>query len=200
MGQSVDGVPIMMAYDIEAEEEKVEGSPYLYEDWKYFIIKRNNGAEFEAPYGNYHTYLNELIVRLDGKFHRLHDSRQIEYFEVDSVRFVNLSFEGSDEVTFAEQLVDSDKIQVLKKYACIIKRGKPSQGIVEATQDKYIRYEEYYVRSKTDETKICELKVKKRGAKLKDDDVFPNLASFLKEHKKENFKDDDNLKRILSKF
>lgn len=200
MGQSVDGVPVMLEYTIDDDDIKIEGSPFLFDTWEKIQIKRDNGAYFEASSGNYHLYLNELIVNLDGNYRRLHESRQIDWFQNGERKFIRIKNEEKSGWQFGELLVDTEKIQLLKLYNCFIQKGKPNQGIIEATPDKYVHHQKYVVRQIDNPEIATELKVKKKGGKLKEEEEFPELVKFLKKHKSENFKEEENLKRILSEF
>ncbi|WP_424961073.1 hypothetical protein [Ekhidna sp.] len=200
MGQSVDGVPVMLEYTIEDDNYKIEGTPFLFETWEKIQFKRDNGAYFEAPSGNYHLYLNELIVNLDGKYRRLHECRQIDWFQRDDRKFIRIKNEEKDGWQFGELLVDTEKIQLLKLYHCFIQKGKPNQGIIEATPDKYVHHQKYVVRKADNPEIATELKVKKKGGKLKEEEKFPEFVKFLKKYKSENLKEEENLKNVISKF
>lgn len=199
MGQSVDGVPVMLEYSIEENDYKVEGSPFLVDEWQEIKIQRDNGALFKADRGNYHIYLEELIVSLNGQYQRLHESKQIDWFEIADKKYIRID-DSNTKSSFAELMVDTEKIQLLKVHKCFLQKGKPNQGIIEATPDKYVRLESYMIRSAKDPSLITELKPKGKGAKLRDASNFPALAKYLEKNKKESFKDEANMARVLNEF
>ncbi|WP_089355646.1 hypothetical protein [Ekhidna lutea] len=193
----IQGVPMTITYNLNPNEKNIDGTPFLFEEWKEVKIERVDGLNLLAPEAKYHVESEDLIAKIDDTQFLVDNKRQIKYFYIDDRKFLGSSF-GQGYFGFFEVLVDTDKVIFLKKHICRVNRGKPSNGIIKATNDEYKWDVEYYVKKVEENSKPLGLKVNKKSIILKSN-KYPELANYLNKIKGK-FNDEENLIKVFEEF
>ena len=128
----------------EAPIKDIEGIPYLNENWTSGLVKMIGNDEIDVDSLNFDIYSNKLLFQSNGLTYSVSDNNNVEHFVIGNSKFVNLKnpdFKG----LFFELLSNGSKIKLLKLYKCDIVKGKPSDGIIPAVNDKFRISKELYV-------------------------------------------------------
>lgn len=193
----IQGVPMTISYNLDPNEREIDGSPYLYDDWKEVKIERVDGINVLAPDAKYHIESEELIAKFEDNVFMVDNKKMIKYFFIEDRMFLASSY-GQGYFGFFEVLVNSPKVILLKKHICRIKRGRPSNGITDETKDEFVRDTEYYVKKEEENSKPLILKITKKNIVLKSN-RYPELSNYLHDLKGD-FREDEKLIEVFEDF
>lgn len=131
----------------EASHKNIDGSSHLNENWVRGVVKMIGKDELGVDSLNFDVYSNNLLFQNKGITYYVSDNNNIEYFMIGNSKFLNIRI-SEFKNSFFELLSDGSKIKLLKSYKCVIVKGKPSDGIIPAVNDKYKLTKEYFIFNK----------------------------------------------------
>lgn len=136
----------------------VEGNPYLFEKWSTGIIKLESGANLKMESCMYDLYHERLMFLQDENPLYFSNPEDIDRFTVGTSEFINIKNETNND--FYEILVEGKDLKLLKKYNCDIIKGKETNGITQATADKFKITNDYYL--KKGDVELIKVKIKEK--------------------------------------
>ena len=136
----------------------IEGNPYLFEKWSSGIIKLESGANLKMESCMYDLYKERLMFLQDENPLYFSNPEDIDRFTVGSSEFINLKNENNND--FYEILVEGSDLIFLKKYNCDIIKGKETNGITQATKDKFKITNNYYLNK--GDVQLAKVKIKEK--------------------------------------
>ena len=194
--EQVQGSPLNISYRTDSEDKEIDGSPFLIDEWKEIKITKIDGLNLIASEAKYDIYAGFLIARISNQLYSI-DSKEISHFIIGDRKFIGSSYD-SRSYGFFEVLYKSPKVILLKQYRCSLKKGRPSNGIMEGTNDSYILYVRYYIKKTEENSKPLELKVGRKSLTLKSS-KYPQLSNYLR-GLNSDFRDESILIEALSNF
>ncbi len=192
----IQGVPMTITYNLN-EEKEVEGSRYFNDEWAEIRVERIDGINILIPEGKLDSYLNEIIVKNNGSAFILDHKDQVKSFSLNGKRFVT-SFYGNGLFGYFEELYNGSNVILYKKEACIIIKGKPSNGITDGTPDKFVKTDDYYVKKVSENSEALKLKVTRKKVLLKNSNL-PELSLFL-DKSKSGYRSDQDLIDLFKSY
>lgn len=117
----------------------------------------------------------------------------IDCFTIGSSEFINLKFKKNS--GFYEILVEEMNLVLLKKYNCVIIKGKESDGINQATKDKFKMSFNYYLIK--DNIELIKVKVKEKNILKLLIDKKPEIEKYIIDNKLK-FNNENDLVEILN--
>ena len=195
----ISGVPMTITYNLE-EENKIDGSRYYEDEWSEIKVIKRDGLNILIPEGKYDIYGDDIIVKKDGGAYRLDGKKEIVNFFLDDRNFEASTFinAGFIDFGFFEVLFKGENVVLHKKKICLIERGKPSNGIVAGTPDKFTLKEDYYVKKVIQNSDALKLKTGRKKVLLKSNEYL-ELSAYL-ESKREGYESDDQLIELFRGF
>ncbi len=195
----ISGVPMTITYNLE-EENKIDGSRYYEDEWSEIKVIKRDGLNILIPEGKYDIYGDDIIVKKDGGAYRLDGKKEIVNFFLDDRNFEASTFinAGFIDFGFFEVLFKGENVVLYKKKICLIERGKPSNGIVAGTPDKFTLKEDYYVKKVIQNSDALKLKTGRKKVLLKSNEYL-ELSAYL-ESKREGYESDDQLIELFRGF
>lgn len=194
---NIGNSPMTITYDLD-EENDVEGSRVLYEDWKEIKVSRNDGMNILIPEGKYDLVLDQVILRQEnGGTYQLDNKEEVLSFSIEDQQFVGSIYTGG-QYGFFEVLYKGENVILYKKHYCLVVPGKPGNGIVEGTPDKYEPRKDYYVKREAESGEALKLKVTNKKILLKTY-KFQELSDFLMKSKG-NFREDEAIVNLFKDY
>lgn len=192
----IQGVPMTITYNLD-EEKDIEGSRYFNDEWKEIRVETIDEVNILIPEGKLDTYIDEIIVKNAGGAFILDRKSEIESFTINDDKFVTSTYVNG-QLGYFQELYKGSKVILYKKESCIIQRGKPSNGIVDGTPDRFEKTTDYFVKKVEENSEALKLKVRKRKVLLKNSKM-PELSIFL-DKSKEGYESDQQLIELFKKY
>ncbi len=165
---------------------KIEGSPYIFKEWKYGTVFNNRMQEIKGAYINYNGYSREFEVRKDNEYIEL-DDRQ--YFKVDvydspemeeATKMVFSRGINSEYYTrFYEVLFNGKKVTLFKEHRKVV-RERVQKDMADGKKVKRFTSETNYYYSVDGIVKPLKLKKKNFFNTLSHEKL---LEKYIKDHK-----------------
>ncbi|MCP4458372.1 MAG: hypothetical protein GY816_10175 [Cytophagales bacterium] len=136
-----------ISYQIDPVEKAVKGTPYYSMEWNSGIIYFDDSTTVLLDHMNYNFQNDEIIFIINKENYIVPNKIKILGFKIGEQAFVGEEL-GSTYVFFQE--IESGKnMTLLKRTVSGISRGEPAKGYIQATYDKYVNHDFYYVTSLT---------------------------------------------------
>ncbi len=195
----IGGVPMTITYNLE-EESKIDGSRYFEDEWTEIKVVKRDGVNILIPEGKYDIYGDDIIVKKDGGAYRLDGKKEIVNFIMNDKTFEASTFinAGFIDFGFFEVMYAGENVILYKKKICLIQRGKPSNGIVAGTPDKFTLKEDFYVKKVVQNSDALKLKTGRKKILLKSNEYL-ELSNYLNKSK-EGYESDEQVIAIFKRF
>lgn len=176
ISKSVSSGQNAIKYRIMPQEEDIEGSPFLMDDWLEANIMNKDSVGIKVDKFNYHTYSQALVFKKNNKIYTIPEKESIISFNLDERYFVGAY--NASEYQFFEVLISGYLKLVLGKRSFVI-RGQPSKGYITGTKDRYEEIVSYYLMK--DSTRKVEQVKNRRKVLDYIGDQDGTLKKFMKE-------------------
>ena len=181
----------------EPNDNNIEGTSLFNANWEsgeLVVMQGENRVKYKVDSMKYDMFRKMVFFQRENQVFIFPKTIRVVKFNLGTTLFVSVVDHESFENDYFEMLFEGTDVMLLKKYNCVIVKGKASNGIVEAIPDTYKTSILYY-------TKIKEQRVKK--IKLRKDrfmELFPSKQEAIKEFIDKNklkSKNEEDLVRIF---
>ncbi len=179
----------MSNYEVKNNYADIEGSPFLFDDFKKGEALLKDGKLFKGEF-RYDKYADQVEFKVKQGIYWIANPSQIEYIKVDTTQliFIQKNAEQPDKGSFFIVLV-SNKVQLLLKESVLLQNAEDPKPYVDAQPAKFLdRKKLYYllderntpIRISSKKVLINELSVKS-----------PEISKFIKSNKISYKKEED---------
>ncbi|MDA3954135.1 MAG: hypothetical protein PF485_10840 [Bacteroidales bacterium] len=179
-------------YVSSVEYKKIDGNPYLFENWSSGLIKLKSGMELKIESCKYDIYEDMLMFLKDEVSLYFSNPEDIDRFTIGTSDFINLKLDKKND--FFEILVEVKDFILLKKYKYDIIKGKESVGIIQATNDKFKISCKYYL--KKGNAEIVKVKIKEKDILELMNDKKQEVRNYIIDNKL-NLKEENDLVAVF---
>lgn len=178
-----------------AEELRVDGTPYLFENWGPAIITTSDGSKLKIENVNFDGRRNKIVHRLSQDSIYTFNSLVIDRAIINGKTFMNVTAPDNSIIKVYEVIAETDDFKILKDYVIDINEGSsnPMRGTI------YSRYitREYYMLLTDDGFNKFKLRKKKLLNLLgdKEDEVEEYV-----DEKDLNYKNEEDVNKIVNYF
>lgn len=180
--------------------KKIEGTPYLFNDWSHKGKVYFNDRVYTLNSFNYNIQAERFEVKIsqDSVFALNHGSfNKVEIEGKFYVRYLDPDFQRN---TYFESIINFKNKILLKKYVLKIKEGQINPMTMQKIQeDKYIKSEKFYIVEK-DTEKIIKIKLNKSGVMSIIDDTNKTKIKVYAKAKHLSFKRIEDISEILNYY
>ncbi len=167
---------------------KVQGTPYLFEDWKTFaIITTQDDNKYKIRNLNYDSKLDLFVAKISFDSIFTFNPNFLKSVVINNRPFKKYLNQKSSLFNYYEVISEGEKVELLKRNIKVIRQGIMNHLTMEKETDYYILRIKYYV---NDHGKIKELPLKKKNVLQTFGDQSQKVKKFLSENnlsiKKEN--------------
>lgn len=157
----------------------IDGNPNYNKKWQKGIVSTGTEGRYEIDSMHYNIYLGKVLFVKEGTIYTFPTYLKITKFKMGNNIFESLSVEKNT-TAFFQVLSENSKKSLLKRYHCNFIEGKPSNGMLPASEPKYITNSEYYIKNKNGVA--SKLKVKKNDVLKVMEDEFLKVETYIKEN------------------
>lgn len=174
-------------YVPDRKYDETEGSPYLFENWNSAIVKLENGDRVTVESCKYDVFEDKIMFLQDDIPLYFSNPEDIDRFSLGSSEFINLKIKK--DAGIYEILVEEIDFVLLKKFNCDIIKGKVSDGINQATKDKFkLSFNYYLIR---DNVELIKLKTKEKHMLKLLNNKEVEIKAYVKENNLKFSKEED---------
>lgn len=174
-------------YVPDRKYDETEGSPYLFENWNSAIVKLENGDRVTVESCKYDVFEDKIMFLQDDIPLYFSNPEDIDRFSLGSSEFINLKLKKNGGIY--EILVEEIDFVLLKKFNCDIIKGKVSDGINQATKDKFkLSFNYYLIR---DNVELIKLKTKEKHMLKLLNNKEVEIKAYVKENNLKFSKEED---------
>lgn len=174
-------------YVPDRKYDETEGSPYLFENWNSAIVKLENGDRVTVESCKYDVFEDKIMFLQDDIPLYFSNPEDIDRFSLGSSEFINLKLKKNGGIY--EILVEEIDFVLLKKFNCDIIKGKVSDGINQATKDKFkLSFNYYLIR---DNVELITLKTKEKHMLKLLNNKEVEIKAYVKENNLKFSKEED---------
>jgi hypothetical protein len=160
------------------EYKDIDGSPFVQDNWVGGEIFFDEGKNYIMDSLKFDIHKDALLFLFERKEYYIPEKIKIDKFSIGELEFIHLD---KPEEGFYEIIMSRDKIELFKKYRCTLIEGKPYNGIVNGTNDKFKINSSYYARNGSGE--IAKLVLTKSRILSLMSDKQKEVSNFIKENK-----------------
>lgn len=138
--------------------QEIEGNPYIFKNFSEGTIKLKKSNPIQGNF-RYDKYAGEVHFKKDDNMYAIAFPKEVEYIQIDSLRFIHSEFSESDkkptnnEGTYFIVEVDGNYKLLVKKNVSI-KDAKATNGIIPASNAKFVAKNDTYFIKKQDKPAI----------------------------------------------
>ena len=172
----------------------IEGSPYLFDDWKKGMLYLTENRVVKDLTFNYNSCRNFLVYLKDGNQYSITKTDIINSVRYGDKKLVQVKLPDSDEHSkvFMEELVKDDNYSLYKRFFCKLNTPEHNQALnVGSKKFEYDKFDIFYVK-KSDG--IVEKLPKSKWRLYR---FFDDKKDEIKDFVKSNDLDPDNEKDII---
>ncbi|UII23314.1 hypothetical protein [Fulvivirga ligni] len=167
----------------------MEGSPYINKEWLPGKIITSTGLEISVDQLNYHIARQILTFKENGKELTPQPTLIVHQFTLGLKKFEKIIYNNKKEAF--QVLVESESgIDLLKGFNISIQPGKASNGIIQATPDKYVQKESYFYRN-SENSSLIEFKPSKKETLSLFGNKSSQMKNFISANKLNTRKEED---------
>ena len=178
-----------------SSNEKVQGSPYLFEDWETVaIITTQEDKKYKIRKLNYDTKLDLFVAKISQDSVFSFKPTYLKSVVINNRQFKKYLNQKSSLFDYYEVISEGKNVQLLKRDIKVIRQGIINHLTMEKETDYYILRTKYYV---NDHGKIKELLLKKKKILQIFGDQSQNMKKYLSENNL-SIKKENDLKKIFN--
>lgn len=134
---------IMRKFSIEKSYHDIEGSAFFDKEWKKgFVTFTDNKKTPEIPMA-LDTYKNAFYFKNKEEVYEVNNFTNISSVTLDGHKFIKVNLNVKKGALV--EVVYENKFVIYKHHFTKLSEGKPSNGIVPATKDKFNNYARFYL-------------------------------------------------------
>ncbi|MEM6642960.1 MAG: hypothetical protein AAF616_08275 [Bacteroidota bacterium] len=130
-------------FTLNKEAEAAEGSPYKYEEWPGGKIVFIDGTSREFEEINFDLSQGNLLFQQNDQKFIVNNQEYIDRVLIDSIKYLRVLLPNQS-YSYMEILA-GEKILLLELENSKLVKGRPSQGYVQATKDRFVRSTSYFL-------------------------------------------------------
>ncbi len=176
---------------------KVEGSPYLFDNWKiYGEIFTTDNKVYKIQGLNYNAYSDYFLTKTTTDSVFIFKPSYIEKAIINNRVFKKFMNQKDGAFNFYEVIANSNDFELLKRYQKEIRTGI-TNGLTQQKEPDYLILKESYFLNKND--KLTEFALKKKNILKLFGDRSQKVNKFISNNKL-SIKTDDDLKKIFDYY
>ena len=180
--------------------DKVDGSPYLFEHWINLAKVFYNDREYDFQSFNYNIYAERFEVKIAEDSVFVINSLNVKKVIVNNKVFKHYMDSESQKNVYFEEIIDFDDYRILRKHSVKINSGTINPLTREKlSNDRLVKNETFYIFDLMDQSlKIIQLK-KSNIQPLIKKEKLDNINKYIIENRLK-YKDIDDLKKIIKYY